>query len=232
MIFPARFRRCPWLAGLLLVLTVALGFQTTRLSAAEAAGAASNSPSPANTSPSLPLPKRALIYTLSPGDKVRVAVFQEEDLSALTRVDGRGAINLPLIGDLRVIGLTLNDAQRVVEQGYKDGRILREPKVTISVEEYARREISVLGEVRAPGKYDLPIESSLTLVEAITRAGGFTDIARGTEVRITRIDGEGKETNLTVDVQSIIRGLGKSKAEDNSLLLQPNDIVFVPQRII
>lgn len=222
MIFPPRFCRLSWL----IVLLAAFGL------CAFAHGETAPATSAAPTQSTAVVGKRAVMYTLSPGDKVRVAVFQEDDLSALPRVDGRGAVNLPLIGDVRVIGLTLNDAQRVIEQAYRDGRILREPKVTITVEEYARREISVLGEVRAPGKYDLPVESTLTLVEAITRAGGFTDIGKGTEVRITRIDADGKEVNFTIDVQSIIRGLGKSKAEDNSMLVQPNDIIFVPQRII
>lgn len=221
MLFPSRFRFVCWLFLLGGLLAGAVSAQT-----------AANPPATPAPAPSPALTKRAVIYTLSPGDRVRVAVFQEDDLSALPRVDARGAVNLPLIGDVRVAGMTIADAQRAIEQGYRDGRILREPKVTITVEEYARREISVLGEVRAPGKYDLPVESTLTLVEAITRAGGFTDIAKGSEVRITRIDADGKEQNFTVDVQSIIRGLGKSKAEDNSLLVQPNDIVFVPQRII
>jgi len=179
-----------------------------------------------------PAGRRMAVYTLSPGDRVRVVVFQEDDLSALPRVDARGTINLPLVGDVKVGGLALADAQRAVETAFREGRFLREPAVTINVEEYARREIQVLGEVRNPGKFDLPVESTLTLVEAIGRAGGFTDIARGTEVRLTRIGADGHEVNTTIDVESIIRGRGKSKVEDNSMVLRPGDIVYVPQRII
>jgi polysaccharide export outer membrane protein len=179
-----------------------------------------------------PANRRNAVYALSPGDRLRVVVFQEEDLSSLPRVDARGTINLPLVGDVQVGGLTLANAQRAVEVAFQQGRFLREPVVTITVEEYSRHEIQVLGEVRNPGKFDLPIESTLTLVEAIGRAGGFTDIAKGTEVRVTRIGPDGHETNVTVDVESIIRGRGKSKVEDNSMVLRPGDIVFVPQRMI
>jgi polysaccharide export outer membrane protein len=188
---------------------------------------------PAQTAPADPAAnRRPAVYTLSPGDRLRIVVFQEDDLSALPRVDARGAINLPLVGDVPVGGLTIADAQLAVEKAFREGRFLRNPAVTISVEEYARREIQVLGEVRNPGKFDLPAESALTLVEAIGRAGGFTDIAKGTEVRVTRIGSDGREVNVTVDADSIIRGRGKSKIEDNSMVMKPGDIVFVPQRII
>jgi len=213
----------------LLVATLLLGsgLAAQTLAAEPAVKGATDKPAADN-----PANRRNAVYTLSPGDRVRVVVFQEEDLSALPRIDARGTINLPLVGDVKVGGLVVADAQRAVEAAFRDGRFLREPAVTINVEEYARREIQVLGEVRNPGKFDLPVESTLTLVEAIGRAGGFTDIAKGTEVRLTRIGPDGHEVNTTVDVESIIRGRGKSKVEDNSMVLRPGDIVYVPQRII
>jgi len=147
-------------------------------------------------------------------------------------VNARGMVTLPLIGDVRVSGLTVSEAQGRIEKALKDGRFMRAPQVNITVEEYAAREVSILGQVRNPGKYALPVESTLTVVELVTRAGGFTDIGKGTEVRVTRIGPDGQETNFTIDVDSVIRGRGKSRVEDNSMLLEAGDIVYVPERFI
>ena len=180
----------------------------------------------------IPVSKKNFIYRLSLGDRIRVAVFQEDDLSAIPRVNARGMVTLPLIGDVRVSGLTVSEAQGRIEKALKDGRFMRAPQVNITVEEYAAREVSILGQVRNPGKYALPVESTLTVVELVTRAGGFTDIGKGTEVRVTRIGPDGQETNFTIDVDSVIRGRGKSRVEDNSMLLEAGDIVYVPERFI
>lgn len=182
--------------------------------------------------PEVPVSKKNFIYRLSLGDRIRVAVFQEDDLSAIPRVNARGTVTLPLIGEVRVSGLTVIEAQERIERALVEGRFMRAPQVNITVEEYAAREVSILGQVRNPGKYALPVESTLTVVELVTRAGGFTDIGKGTEVRVTRIGPDGRETNFTVDVESVIRGRGKSRVEDNSMLLEAGDIVFVPERFI
>jgi polysaccharide biosynthesis/export protein len=180
----------------------------------------------------IPVSKKNFIYRLSLGDRIRVAVFQEDDLSAIPRVNAQGTVTLPLIGEVRVAGLTVIEAQTRIERALVDGRFMRAPQVNITVEEYAAREVSILGQVRNPGKYALPVESTLTVVELVTRAGGFTDIGKGTEVRVTRIGPDGRETNFTIDVESVIRGRGKSRVEDNSMLLEAGDIVFVPERFI
>jgi polysaccharide export outer membrane protein len=72
----------------------------------------------------------------------------------------------------------------------------------------------------------------MTVLEAITRAGGFTDTARGNAVNITRILPDGTKEVYTVDVQSTIRGRARANVSDSTLILLPGDIVYVPQRII
>jgi polysaccharide export outer membrane protein len=176
--------------------------------------------------------KTAFIYRLTITDRVRVSIFQEEDLAEIVRVDARGNINLKLVGDLHVAGLTVNDAQRAIEQAYRDERFLRNPQVTISIEEYAPREVSIQGQVKAPGRFLLPIESTWSVVELVTRAGGLTDIAKGSSVVVTRINAEGKKVTYTIDVEAVIRGKKASNAENSSLPLEPGDIVYVPERII
>jgi polysaccharide export outer membrane protein len=124
------------------------------------------------------------------------------------------------------------EAQTAIENAYKDGRFLRNPQVTISVEEYAPREVSIQGAIRSPGRYTLPVESTFTVVELVTKAQGITDIGKGSAVTVTRILPDGTKKVFTVDVDSIIKGKKDTKTDDNSLLLLPGDIVYVPERLI
>ena len=176
--------------------------------------------------------KKNYVHTLALADRVRIAVFQEEDLTSLSRIDARGRVNLPLLGEIAIGGMTVVEAQAAIEQAYRDGRFLRNPQVTVSVEEYAPREVSIQGRVRNAGRYTLPIESTYTVVELVTKAGGIDDIGKGSAVTVTRILPDGTKKVFTVDVDSVIKGRKDAKAEDTTLLLQPGDIVYVPERLI
>jgi polysaccharide export outer membrane protein len=176
--------------------------------------------------------KKNYVHTLALADRVRIAVFQEEDLTSLTRIDARGRVNLPLIGEIAIGGMTVVEAQAAIEGAYKSGRFLRNPQVTVSVEEYAPREVSIQGRIRSAGRYILPIESTYTVVELVTKAGGIDDIGKGSAVTVTRILPDGTKKVFTVDVDSVIKGRKDAKVEDTTLLLQPGDIVYVPERLI
>ena len=212
MTLPTRTFAC-WFAALSLLLG--------------AAGAAR-----AQITPLKPESRKALLYTIAITDSLRVSVFGEDDLSRVSRVDARGMINLPLIGEIKVYGFTLREAEQAIADAYRDGRYLRNPQVTITVEVYAIREISVQGQVKSPQRVVLPAESTMSVLEAVTKCGGFTDTAKGTEVRVTRIGPDGKVKVFVVDVDSLIKGKNKAKSEDDSLLLLPGDIIYVPERII
>lgn len=175
---------------------------------------------------------KQVLYKITPSDKIRIAVFQESDLSVISRVDAKGLVNLPLLGEIKLAGLTVSDAEKFIGISYQEGRYLRNPQVTINIEEYAPREVSIQGYVRTPGRYPLPIESSMTLLDLVTRAGGFLDTAKGTAVTITRINADGTKKVFTIDVDSLIKGKDKGKVMDNSVALLPGDIVYVPERII
>ena len=187
---------------------------------------------PAQVAPLKPDSRKALLYTIAITDSLQVSVFGEEDLSRISRVDARGLINLPLVGEVKVFGLTLRDAEQAIARAYREGRFLRNPQVTVTVEVYAVREISVQGQVKNPQRVVLPPESSMTVLEAITKCGGFSDSAKGTEVRVTRVDADGKVKVYIVDIDSLIKGKDRAKSEDNSLLLLPGDIIYVPERLI
>lgn len=215
----------PVLPRLLLLVFVLFGLFAPGLRAAEVE-AATSSPRPASGTTT------SSAYVLTNTDRIRVAIFQEDDLSLIARIDSQGRINLPLVGEVAISGLKVGDAQLAIERAYQEGRFLRAPRVTISVEEYAAREVSIQGQVRSPGRYPLPIESSMTILELVTRAGGFTDTAKGTAVRITRINTDGTKRNFEVDVDSLIKGRRGANVSDNSLVLEPGDIIFVPERLI
>jgi polysaccharide export outer membrane protein len=178
--------------------------------------------------PARMVPSYAIVAT----DRLRIDVYQEEDLSVIASVDAKGTINLRLVGEVMVAGKTVPEAQKLIEAAYRDNRYLVTPQVTINIEEYAPREVSIDGMVRNPGRFPLPIESGLTVADLVLKAGGLTDTARGSAVTVTRRGLDGKQTVFTVDVESLIRGKSSGKAADNAFLLQPGDIVFVPQRII
>jgi len=173
-----------------------------------------------------------LSYSIALTDRLRITVYQEDDLTVIARVDAKGTVNLPLVGEVVVAGKTVSEAQKIIENTYRTGRYIKNPQVTINIEEYAPREASIQGMVRNPGRYPLPIEAGMTVLELVTKAGGLTDTARGTAITVTRISTDGKKSVFTVDVESLIRGRDRAKATDNSLILQPGDIVYVPERII
>ncbi len=178
--------------------------------------------------------KKNYAHHLQLADRVRVAVYQEDDLTTLARIDSHGHIGLPLIGEIAIGGgMTISEAQDAVQKAYRDGRFLRNPQVTINVEDYAPSEVSIQGQIRNPGRYTLPIESTFTVVELVTKAGGITDIGKGTAVTVTRLLPDGSKKVFTVDVDNVIKGKkAQGNIEDNTLLLEPGDIVYVPERLI
>jgi len=118
-------------------------------------------------------------YRLSAGDKVRVSVFGEPDLSVTERVSDRGTVSFPLLGELLVQGKTLDDVEKLIISGLR-GPYLVDPRVSVSIDEY--REFFVMGQVQRPGSY--PYLPGLTVRKAISIAGGFTERASRNKVHI------------------------------------------------
>ncbi|MCY1646224.1 polysaccharide export protein [Caulobacter sp. SL161] len=112
---------------------------------------------------------QAVDYLLGPGDKVRVTVYGEESLSGEFFVAGTGLMSLPLIGEIKVGGMTVGQFQTAVQDKLKDG-YLKDPRVSAEVLTF--RPFYILGEVEKPGTY--PYTSGLTVLNAVATAGGFT----------------------------------------------------------
>lgn len=105
-----------------------------------------------------------------------------------------------------------------------DKDYLVNPQVTVTVLRYAERTVNVIGAVNSPQAVSFPIEQGLTLLEAITRAGGFSRIANQKDVRITRTDEQGNSKTFSVNAMRLI-----DSRSNNLWSLQVGDVVFVPE---
>jgi polysaccharide export outer membrane protein len=157
--------------------------------------------------------------TLGTGDFLEVRVYQETDLSGIFRVSPEGVIDYPLCGKVVVAQLTPSLAADAITDCLKQG-FVRRPQVTVMVKEFNSKRIFVFGDVSKPGSF--PYEEGMTIVSAVSAAGGFNRTAARNGVNITRLI-EGRETRVPVRVEDIINGSAKN------FPLQPGDIVFVPE---
>ena len=149
-------------------------------------------------------------YQLGAQDQLRVNVFGEPDLSGEFVVATNGTVSLPLIGDIDVEGLTVNEFQSKMEEMLRDGYLL-DPQVSAEVLNY--RPFFILGEVNTPGQY--PYANGLTVMNAIATAGGFTYRGNSREVAIKSPDEPGeRRVRLTPD-----------------LTVQPGDTIRVLERL-
>ena len=127
-------------------------------------------------------PAHAADFILGEGDLLKITVYQNEDLTTMARVSGDGMIEMPLIGKIKVGGLSVAEAEQRLDKMLGEG-YLKEPHVTIFVEEYRSKRVTILGEVSKPGVYEL--NGNVSILEIISKAGGLTDKA-GDNVLITR----------------------------------------------
>lgn len=167
---------------------------------------------------------RSTSYKISPTDLLSVTVYPDQRLSLKARVDTDGALSLPLIGTAAVSGVTVSEAQRLLEQ--KLSVFLVNPHVTLVVEEYGNRQMFVLGEVQHPGSYLVPAGSRMTVLQAISTAGGFTKIAAPRRARLLRFV-NGRSFEQRIDLKAVASG-GQG---DKDFVLEPNDVVYVPQSV-
>lgn len=122
-------------------------------------------------------------YRMGVADKVRVTVFGEEALSGDFQVGANGSIALPLIGEVRASGLTTSEIQLTIASELAAGYI-NDPRVSVEITSY--RPYYILGEVKKPGEY--PFTNSLTVLNAVATAEGFTYRADTRRVFIKRAD--------------------------------------------
>jgi polysaccharide export outer membrane protein len=163
-------------------------------------------------------------YKVSPLDTLSITVFAEPDLTRDVKVSQTGYVTFPLLGKVYVAGLMVHEVEnRIAALLGKD--YIKNPQVSVNVKEYSARRVSVLGEVKKPGSFDIPAEERMSLLQAIARAEGFTNLASTDDVVIKRMDG-GKEEKIVVNASELMN----SKGEKRDVDLKPGDIVVVPTR--
>lgn len=148
-------------------------------------------------------------YILGIGDKIRLTVYGETDLSGDYEISSTGVIALPLIGNVQAAGQSIQVFEKAVRANLKQG-YLHDPRVSAEVVNY--RPFFILGEVAKPGSY--PYVNGMTILNAIALAGGYTYRADKTEVTVTRASNPNK----------------KAMAAPEEMMILPGDIVRVPER--
>ena len=154
------------------------------------------------------------------GDKINIQVFNEKELSGVYQVSPEGYIMFPFIGKIKVDGMDNFSLSVKIAEKLKDG-YLKDPNVTVSVEEFVSKRIFVLGQVKKADSF--PIRRRMSVIEAISLAGGFTNLADLSNVVVTRKVG-GKEKRFIVNIKLIVNG-----AKEN-FYLEAGDIVFVGEK--
>lgn len=159
-------------------------------------------------------------YILSNADTLEMSIFREPDLTTRSRVASDGTVQLPLIGDVRVSGMTVRSAREIIRKRY-DADYLVDPQVYLNVINYAQRKFTVLGQVAKPGTYEFPGGDSLSLLQAIGMAGGFTRTADRGKVIVKRPAKGGTEETLKLNAK-------KMAAEGKGVFnIAPGDVITV-----
>jgi protein involved in polysaccharide export with SLBB domain len=160
--------------------------------------------------------------SLAGNDMLEVRVYQEPDLSGVYRVAPEGYIDFPLCGKVPVAGLTPSLAADAITTCLKT-EFLRRPQVSVLVKEYNSKKVFVFGEVAKPGAF--AFEDGMTIIHAVSQAGGFTRQAAKNSVNVTRVV-DGSEVKFPMKVEDIVVG------REKNFVLRPGDIIFVPESFI
>jgi polysaccharide export outer membrane protein len=148
-------------------------------------------------------------YRLGAGDRVRVTVFGQPDLSGIFQIDGTGKVALPLVGNVNAGGLSASDFEKSIVGALKPD-YLQDPRVSVEVMTY--RPFYIVGEVKNPGNY--PYTNGMTVINAVAMAGGFTYRAKDDDFEIKRAGKNSKETEDATQ----------------ETLVHPGDVITVPER--
>lgn len=174
-------------------------------------------------------------YVVGPQDVLTITSYDQADLSGKFTIEADGTFTYPLIGRVKVGGLTLRQVEAQLKKRLTDEDFFRNPQITVAVETYKSQKIYIIGEVRAPGTY--PLTGDMSLIEAIARAGSTSSSAAG-EVLIVRdrsgnkaaaplLPNQDESAEVTrVDLKALQSG---QLSQNQNVVLQDGDTVFVPR---
>jgi len=162
-------------------------------------------------------------FILGAGDKLDISVYRNSDLAKVIQIDPAGNIDYPLVGVTRAAGLSIFELKTNLARALK--KYLKNPQVSIGVVSTQSQKVTVLGEVKRPGFFQL--NGGLTMLEAISGAGGFTPDGKKTSVLLIR----GDLKNPELKAVNLQRTLSKGDLREN-ISLARGDIVYVPRTTI
>lgn len=170
---------------------------------------------------------KAQDYTLGPGDNIRILVFQNPDLALDTRVAEGGTITYPLVGSLRIGGMPIPKAEKVIADALKSGGFVQQPQVNIVLMQVRGNQVAVLGEVNRPGRYPLEIFNT-RLSEMLANAGGITSgagvVGGGSDRVIVTGWRDGKRFRKEIDIPSMFL----KDRPDEDIEVAGGDVIYVP----
>jgi polysaccharide export outer membrane protein len=163
-------------------------------------------------------------YRLAANDLLDVRVYDEPDLAAQVRLAGDGTAIFPLIGSVSLRGKTIPQATALLRERYMAGYLVN-PQVNLIIQTYAKRSFTVLGQVQKPGSYEIVGDESISLLQAVGMAGGYTRIANPGNITVRRSDG-GQEQVMRFDGRRMAKG-------DSSpdCVVKPGDVITVGESI-
>jgi polysaccharide biosynthesis/export protein len=162
-------------------------------------------------------------YRLGAGDTIRITVYQNPDLTLETRVSETGSITYPLIGVVRIGGMTVSSAAHAIAKALKDGNFIKQPQVTLLPLQIRYPQISVLGQVNRPGRY--PLETfDMHVSEAIAIAGGIAP--SGADLAILTGEREGKPIRREID----IAGLFLDSGSRSDIAVAGGDVIYISRQ--
>jgi polysaccharide export outer membrane protein len=159
-------------------------------------------------------------YRLGSGDVLRVTVYQNPDLSLETRVSEAGVLSFPLLGTVRLGGLSVTQAEKLIADGLKNGNFVKNPQVTIVVLQVKGNQASVLGQVNRPGRYPIEV-ADMRLTDLLANAGGVAQT--GAENLVLTGTRNGQPYRTEIDLPSIFAAGGRSQ----DVLIQNGDVLWV-----
>jgi polysaccharide biosynthesis/export protein len=158
-------------------------------------------------------------YRIGPQDVVRIDVWKEPDISRIIPVRPDGKISLPLLNDIQASGLTALQLGNAIREGLT--KYLNSPQVTVTVTEINSRRVYITGEVTRSGA--LPLLPNMTVLQALSSAGGFTQFAKRKNIYVLRNEG-GRQVKYPFNYVEVVKG----KNDDQNILLLPGDVIVVP----
>ena len=162
-------------------------------------------------------------YRLGAGDVVRIVVYQNADLTLETRVSENGVISFPLLGNVRIGGLSVSAAEKLIADGLKSGNFVKSPQVTLILMQVKGNQASVLGQVNRPGRY--PIETAdMRVTDLLANAGGVA--GTGGDMLVLSGMRAGKPIRLEIDLPTVF-GPSSEAGRTNDVLIQNGDVLWV-----